>query len=86
MANGVVHMLSTVDNPFNPFTQFRDWYEWDEDHGYHSSSFLARIVRTSDELSDADESLAIELAIDEIVRENVSGVHIKVPDPSASSQ
>lgn len=72
------HMLTTVDNPFDPFTQFDAWRVWDETAGYHTLSFLARIARTSDELSEADQSLAIEQAIDEIVRENVSGVHRKV--------
>lgn len=75
------HMLSTIDNPYNPFTQFSEWYEWDTRAGYHTSSFLARVVRSSDDTSDADQSLAIELAIDEIVRENVQGNYIKVPAP-----
>jgi hypothetical protein len=75
-------MLTTVDNPYDPFKQFDEWYAWDESAGYHTSSFLARIVKTSDELSDADQSLAIEQAIDEIVRENVSGVYRKVQSTS----
>lgn len=71
-------MLTTFDNPFDPFTQFDDWYQWDERSGYHSTSLLARIVQSSDELSDADQQLAYEQAIDEIVKENVLGVHTKV--------
>lgn len=78
----VEHMLTTVDNPFDPFTQFDEWYSFDEAHGYRTSGFLARIIRTSDDLSDADQSLAIELAIDEIVRENVSGLYRKVASSS----
>ena len=72
------HMLTTVDNPYNPFTQFNDWYAYDEAKGYRTTSFLARIVITSDELSEADQSVAIENAIDEIVRENVLGLYRKV--------
>jgi len=72
------HMLTTVDNPYDPFTQFDEWYAFDVAAGYNTSAFLARIVKTSTELSEADQSLAIEEAIDEIVRENVSGVHRKV--------
>lgn len=78
-------MLTTVDNPYNPFTQFDEWRVFDESHGYHTLSLLARIVVTSDELSEADQSLAIELAIDEIVRENVSGVHRKVAAPATQN-
>ena len=72
------HMLTTVDNPFDPFTQYREWYAFDVSHGYHSASLLARVIVTSDELSEADQSLAIELAINEIVEENVLGLHRKV--------
>jgi len=71
-------MLTTVDNPFDPFTAFDSWFAFDTRHGYHTSSLLARVVNTSYELSEADQSLAIELAIDEIVKENVSGMHTKV--------
>jgi hypothetical protein len=74
----IVHMLTTVDNPFSPFTQFDEWFAFDTSKGYNSSGLLARIVITSDELSEADQSVAIENGIDEIVRENVSGMHRKV--------
>lgn len=72
------YMLTTIDNPYHPFTAFDEWYAWDEAKGYNTSSFLARIVITSDELSEADQELAIHLAIDEIVRENVLGIYKKI--------
>jgi hypothetical protein len=72
------YALTTVDNPFDPFTQWDEWYAYDARHGYHTPSFLARIVFTSDDLSDADQALAIQSAIDEIVDENVLGIYRKV--------
>ena len=72
------HMLTTIDNPFNPFTQYEAWDVWDRQAGYHTSSFLARITITSPNMSEADQSVAIEQAIEEIVKENVSGVYTKV--------
>lgn len=72
------HMLTTVDNPFDPFTQWDEWYAFDRAHGYNTPSFLARVIVTSDDLSEADQSLAIEDAIDEIVRFNVLGLYRKV--------
>jgi len=72
------YMLTTIDNPYHPFTSFDEWYAWDEAKGYNTSSFLARIVISSDDLSDADQDLAIQLAIDEIVRENVLGIYKKI--------
>lgn len=73
-----VHMLTTVDNPYDPFTEFDAWYIYDLSHGYDSLGLLARVAVTSDELSEADQSDAIELAIEEIVQENVSGIHRSV--------
>jgi len=72
------YMLSTIDNPYNPFTAFDEWYAWDTRAGYHTLGLLGRIVRTADDLSYPDQNLAITLAIDEIVFENVYGVHLKV--------
>lgn len=74
----MVSMLTTVDNPYNPFTHFDEWYAFDMSAGYFSSALLARVVKTSDDLSEADQSLAIEQAIEEIVRENVLGIYRKV--------
>ncbi len=71
-------MLTTIDNPFDPFDNFDEWYAYDTQAGHHTSSFLARISVTSDELSESDHSLAIEQAIDEIVFENVLGLYRKV--------
>lgn len=72
------YMLTTFDNPFNPFTQWDEWFAWDMNEGYHTSGLLARVSHSSDEISDADQYLAVQLAIEEIVRENVSGMHRKV--------
>jgi len=71
-------MLTTIDNPFDPFTQFDEWYAYDTSKGYYTCAYLARIARGSDELSEADEELAVELAIDEIVELNVLGIYKKV--------
>jgi hypothetical protein len=78
------YMLTTFDNPFNPFTQFDEWYTWDMRAGYDTLGFLDRILITSPELSEADQNLAIDQAIDEIVKENVSGMHRKVSRESFS--
>jgi hypothetical protein len=71
-------MLTTVDNPFDPFTQWDDWLAYDERKKHYTCSYLARIVHTSDELSQEDQHLAIEQAIDEIVKDNVNGLYRKV--------
>ena len=73
-------MLTTVDNPFDPRIDFDQWYQWDTRSGYNTLALLGRIVRTSDDLSEADQEHAIDLAMDEIVRENVSGMHKIIDD------
>lgn len=75
------NLLSTKDNPYNPWTEWDSWYAWDEQEGYHSLSLLARVAKTSDELSKTLQDEAFEDAITMIVTENVSGVHIKVESP-----
>lgn len=74
----VQHVLTTMDNPFNPITHFKEWNTYDTALGHNTLALLGRVVVTSDEMSEADQSLAIEYAIDEIVSENVSGVHRRV--------
>jgi len=71
-------LLTTVDNPFDPFTQFQEWLSFDSQKGYNTCGYLARIAKSSHALSDMDEDLSIEMAMNEIVKENVYGVHKKV--------
>lgn len=78
------HMLTTTDNPYNPYTDFDEWNAFDMYKGYCTLAYLARVVRTSHELSESDDSLAIEQAIDEIVTENVLGIYKKVEVPSTN--
>lgn len=71
-------MLTTTDNPYDPFTQFDQWRQFDEQKGYYSCNYLARIAITSPDLSDTDYNDAIEDAIDDICRLNVIGIYKKV--------
>lgn len=74
----IEYMLTTVDNPFDPFTMFDEWMQYDTRMGYHTLAFLGRIAKVSNDLSEPDQALAIQQAIDEIVSENVSGMWRKV--------
>ena len=75
------YMLSTSDNPFNPYTDWDQWYAFDVAAGYHTSAYLARIVITSHELSEADQDLAMEMAIDDIIKINPLGRWTRVAKP-----
>lgn len=71
-------MLTTIDNPYNPFVQFDEWFAFDVQKGYNTCAYLARIANVSDELSEEEENYAIDEAINEIIRFNLSGKHKKV--------
>jgi hypothetical protein len=72
------YMLTTVDNPYDPFTQFDEWLVFDTQAGYNTPGMLDRIAKVSNDISEPDQALAIQNAIDEIVSENVNGMWRKV--------
>lgn len=78
--------LTTIDNPFNPISQFDDWYAFDTQKGYNTCSYLARIARTSPEVSPIENEVAIESAIDEIVKLDLTGKYIKITENSTSGE
>lgn len=71
-------MLTTLDNPYNPFTQYDEWYALDRYLGHYTPEYLARVAIVSDGLSPADQQLAIEDAIAEIVALNFNGLYARV--------
>lgn len=75
-------MLTTFDNPFDPFDEFDSWYRFDVDKGYNSCSFLDRIARTSDQLSDFENEKEIERAINEIIMYDPLNIYTKVTQNS----
>lgn len=70
--------LTTVDNPYDPDTQFTSWYLYDKEKGYDSCNYLARIARTSNQLSDEENVDEIERAIDEIIHYDFLDIYKKV--------
>lgn len=71
-------MLTTFDNPFDPFEQFDSWLTFDVDKGYDSCSYLDRIARTSDQLTEEENDEEIERAIDEIIKYDFRNIYRKV--------
>lgn len=71
-------MLTTFDNPYDPYEQFDSWYMFDQDKGYSSCSYLDRIARTSEQLSDEENNLEVERAIDEIIKYDFRNIYVKV--------
>lgn len=72
------YCLTTFDNPYDPFDQFNEWYNFDMNHGYSTCSYLARVAHTSPQLTDYENSLEIERAIDDIVFNDAFNMYKKV--------
>lgn len=70
--------LTTIDNPFNPDTELDAWRMFDWEKGYYSESYLARIAKTSDQLTDEENDLEIERAIDEIIEYDFRNIYKKI--------
>ena len=71
-------MLTTFDNPFDPFEQFTDWFMFDVEKGYNTCSYLARIAKLTDDMSDQEVNDEIERAIDEIIQYDFINIYKKV--------
>ena len=70
--------LTTIDNPYDPITDFDNWYLYDEQKGYCTSSYLARLIKDSDDVDPAFMEFQKEQAIDEILTMDQSGFYKKV--------
>ena len=71
-------MLTTFDNPYDPFEQFVQWDLFDKEKGYNTCSYLGRIVRLNDEMTQKEENEEVERAIDEIIMYNPLNIYKKV--------
>lgn len=59
--------ITTIDNPFDPFDDFTSWFDYDIEKGYYTCSKLARISETFDDMTQKEETEAIEEAIDKLI-------------------
>lgn len=75
--------VTTIDNPFDPFNNFDEWYRFDEDKGYCTCEYIARVAETSSEMTENEYAEAINEAVNDIVRLNVLGIYKKVSEPAA---
>lgn len=70
--------MTTVDNPYDPFKQFKEWFLFDVEKGYNSCGYLGRVAHTSDQLSEQENDIEVERAIDEIIKYDFQNIYKKV--------
>lgn len=73
-----VYMLTTFDNPYNPFDQFTAWLLYDQEKGYNTCSYLARIAKIDNEMTQAEVDAETNRAIDEIIKYDFLNIYKKV--------
>ena len=78
-----VCMLTTFDNSFDPFVNYDSWFACDLDLSRKQNrldccSYLSRIARTSDQMTDEENAIEIERAIDEIIKYDFMNIYKKV--------
>lgn len=71
-------MLTTIDNPFDPIDDFTSWRRYDEEKGYNCCGYIARIAQLTEDMSQKEEDVEIERAVDEIIEFNPLGIYKKV--------
>lgn len=71
-------MLTTIDNPYNPFTQFDEWLQFDIEKGHRTCELLDSNSYTSVELSESDNSAAIDDGMNKVINDDPLGLFIKV--------
>lgn len=59
--------LTTVDNPWDYFDNFDEWYRYDNDKGYGTLNYLARVANISDDMTESEVARETERAVDSIV-------------------
>lgn len=70
--------ITTIDNPFDPFDDFASWFAFDTEKGYYTSSKIARLTETTDDMSEAEETEALEKAIDRLIEIDPLDIYKKI--------
>ena len=59
--------LTTKDNPYDVFDDYINWMTFDHQKSYNTAEYLARLARTSEDLSEEENQKEIERVIDSII-------------------
>jgi hypothetical protein len=70
-------MLTTNDNPYDPFVDFDQWFMYDTDHKYNSSGVMMRIAHIEPDMTEEEENIEIERAIDQIIKYDFTDTYAK---------
>lgn len=60
--------LSTIDNPYNPKTHYDMWKRWDNDNGYNTEEYIARLI-SMEEGYDVDDDFMLNVLSTKVINE-----------------
>ena len=70
--------ITTIDNPYDPFDDFEHWFQFDTEKGYYTSSRVARLTKLRNDMSEVEEDLEVERAIDRLIEIDPLKIYKKV--------
>lgn len=70
--------ITTTDNPFDPFDDYNSWFMFDVEKGYYTSSKIARLTKTTEDMTEKEENEAIERAIDRLIEIDPLDIYTKI--------
>lgn len=70
--------ITTIDNPYDYFEQFNDWFMFDIEKGYYTCNKLARLMNNEFGLSQKEEDIENERAIDRLIEIDPLNIYKKV--------
>ena len=70
--------ITTIDNPFDPFDDFTSWFMFDIEKGYYTSSKIARLAKTTNDMTEKEEIEEIERATDRLIEIDPLDIYIKL--------
>ena len=73
-----IALLTTVDNPFDPINEFDEWFKFDAINQYGTLDYLARVARTSSEMTEEEYNREVERAIDQIIANDFMNLYKKI--------
>lgn len=70
--------ITTVDNPYNQFDDFTNWFLYDTEKGYYTSNAVARLTNLTDDMTQLEEDIEVERAIDRLIEIDPFDLYTKV--------
>ena len=72
--------VTTIDNPFDPFKDFTSWFMFDVEKGYYTCSKLARLTKTTEEMTESQQEQAFEEAMKRLIEIDPLNIYIIIEE------